>query len=477
VRYLRNFEMLEISPDSQLLTVSWVVPVCSEPIQAGCVVITGEKIEYVGQLAELANLCSANHFRQLSEGKIDYANSVLVPGLINLHTHLDYSCAQGLSGAGGMFEWMKELVASGSAKTAVEWQAAAHYGASQSALAGTTCVVDSSFTGNSLDALAAVGLRGVVGLELFGGNEDLAPTIWQQWLEKRKGRLDTGSLPVKEALAQGRIQLTVAPHAPYTVSPRLWRLAHEWAQSEKLPITAHLAESWQECAWIKDSNSELDGYLAFIRSLYAGGASSLKEYDYLKEVRDTAWKGHGLSPVQHLRQNELLGKNLLAVHAVHVDHDDIELLAANEVKVAHCPRSNSKLGNGRAPLSKWLAAGLKVGFGTDSLASTDDLSMINEVRAAQTLHRGCQPDFLYDDAQALRALTLGAAEIIGLSSIIGSLAPGKRADLAVFALDLEASCPLSALFHDRSRVLDLFVDGRRIVENGRLTSTGVCAQT
>jgi cytosine/adenosine deaminase-related metal-dependent hydrolase len=468
--------MLEISPDSQLLTASWVVPVCSEPIKDGSLIISGDKIDFVGPLAELANVCSAKDLGRLSENKIDYADSVLVPGLINLHTHLDYSFARGLPADNGMFEWMKALVASGSAQTTDQWQAAALYGATQSALAGTTCVVDSSFTGNSLDALAAVGLRGVVGLELFGGNEDLAQTIWHQWLEKRNYRLNKGTAPVKEALAQERIQITVAPHAPYTVSPRLWALAHQWAERQTLPITAHLAESWQECAWIKTANSELDGYLAFIRSLYAGGANSLKEYDYLKEARDTTWKGHGLSPVQHLRKNGLLGKNLLAVHAVHVDSDDINLLAANQVKVAHCPRSNSKLGNGRAPLPQMLAAGLKVGFGTDSLASTDDLSMINEVRAAQTLHQGSQPGFLYADLLALKALTLEAAEMIGLSRLIGSLEPGKQADISVFALDRKVSCPLSQLFHGGARVLDVFVDGKRIVQSGRLTNTAVCVQ-
>jgi cytosine/adenosine deaminase-related metal-dependent hydrolase len=464
--------MLEISPDSQLLTAFWVVPVGGEPIKAGCVVITGDKIAYVGNLAELANLCPDGGFRQLCQSQFDYENSVLVPGLINLHTHLDYSFAGGLPADKGMFEWMKALVLDGSARTEDDWQAAALWGATKAALAGTTCVVDSSFTGNALGALARVGLRGIVGLELFGGNENLAQPIWQQWLEKHKRSLNTADFQVKSALQAGRVQLTVAPHAPYTVSPRLWRFAHEWAESEGLPITAHLAESWQECAWLKSENAELDNYLAFIRALYAGGSQSLKEYDYLKEVRDTAWKGHGLSPVQHLNENGLLGKNLLAVHAVHVDHDDIKLLQAKQVKVAHCPRSNSKLGNGRAPLPELLAAGLAVGFGTDSLASTDDLSMINEVCAAQTLHRGLQPTFLYTDAQALRALTLEAAQMIGLASLIGSLETGKRADIAVFALDLPGSGPLFQLFHGGARLRDLFVDGKRIVQDGRLASAG-----
>ncbi len=461
--------MLEIKPDSQLLTARWVLPVVGNAIQDGAVIFGNGAIEAVCPQSTLADLLGPETLLKLSYRRKDYGNAVIMPGFINLHTHLDYSLLPGLDGQCGQFAWMKDLVGRASYWSADQWFQSARYGAEQAALSGTTCVVDSSFTGNSAKALAEVGLRGIVGLELFGSNEELAEPIWSQWRQRLQTFVDGANGAARSSLAQNLIQLTVAPHSPYLVSPRLWQRATEWANSEKLPLMAHVAESAQECQWIESGNEEVDDYLRFITRLFAEGATSLKSYQYLRSERDRSWRGLGLSPVGHLHKHRLLNEKLLAVHAVHVNDEDIALLARNHVSIVHCPRSNSYLGNGLLPLAKMRAAELAVGFGTDSLASCDDLDVWQEFRYARAMHRAELPDFHFSDAEGIFSVTLGAAQMIGLDQQIGSLQAGKRADIAVFQNEeRELLEPLTIFFHGRSRLCDLFVDGKCVVEGRSL---------
>jgi len=447
---------MKINSSSRLLTADWILPVSRPPIQDGAVLIS-DHIDWVGKLSDLPE-----DVRQaLGQRTNSYGHALITPGLINLHTHLDYSHLHGVDCDSALFAWMRNLLKNSSGWTAEDFARSALYGAKKAAEAGTTFIVDSSFTGNSAQALAQIGLRAIVGLELFGSSEVHADSIWQQWLIKYE-KLNNSN----KARQRQLITLTVAPHAPYTVAPALWRQAKNWCANNNLKLTAHIAESRQEHEWIKEGNSELDQYLAFVRSLYAAGSQSLKDYDYLKDFRDTSWRAKGGSPVTHLADSELLDRNTLAVHLVHASSEDLSILQKAGATVAHCPRSNSRLRNGRARIENFVSTGLPFAFGTDSLASVDDLDLRAEIRAALLIHRAASPDFQFSDDDALEACTLTAARILDRQDEVGSLEAEKKADIGIFSLQRPTTNPVSALFHESAGVAAVFVDGVQIVRDG-----------
>lgn len=169
----------------------------------------------------------------------------------------------------------------------------------------------------------------------------------------------------------------------------------------------------------------------------------------------------------------MLSKNTLAAHAVHLSDRDIELLKKAQVAIAHCPRSNSRLRNGVARLLKMVDSGLHVGFGTDSSASVDDLNVLNEARFAWNLHRAVNPAFSLSAKEAIEALTIIAAQAAGLSDKVGTLTPGKEADISVFAIDgiyRKETAPYDLLLYGGTSAIDVFVGGKPIVENKKVTS-------
>jgi cytosine/adenosine deaminase-related metal-dependent hydrolase len=447
---------MKIKDSSRLLTADWVLPVSGSPVHDAGVLIS-DHIDWVGKINDL----STDVIGALRDRTHSYGHALITPGLINLHTHLDYSHLHGVDCDSALFTWMRNLLKNSSSWSPEDFAHSAVYGAKKAAEAGTTFIVDSSFTGNSAQALAQMGLRAIVGLELFGSSEAHADSIWQQW-ESKYEKLNA----INSARQRPLITLTVAPHAPYTVAPALWRHAKNWCAKNNLKLTAHIAESSQEYEWIKEGNAELDEYLAFVRSLYAAGSQSLKDYDYLKDVRDTSWRAKGGSPVTHLADSDLLDTNTLAVHLVHASDEDLSVLQKAGATVAHCPRSNSRLRNGRAPIENFIKAQLPFAFGTDSLASADDLDIRAEIRAALLIHRAANPDFAFSDEDALKACTITAARILDRQDEVGSLEPGKKADIGIFSLERPTRNPVSALFHEDAIVKDVFVDAVQIVKNG-----------
>ena len=192
-----------------------------------------------------------------------------------------------------------------------------------------------------------------------------------------------------------------------------------------------------------------------------------------QDVENIQWHKKGLSPVQHLARYELLDADLIAAHCIHVSADDLNLLAQKKVSVACCPRSNVRLGNGREPMESFIQHKIAFAFGTDSLASCDDLDLLNECRFAADLHKLNGAPLSLTADELLRRLTIESAQMLHVSDRIGSLEPGKQADIGVFASDGKDSQqdnPADRLIFSQRRLLDLFVDGTRVVANGRLTS-------
>jgi 5-methylthioadenosine/S-adenosylhomocysteine deaminase len=202
-----------------------------------------------------------------------------------------------------------------------------------------------------------------------------------------------------------RIVPALAPHAPYTVSPALYRRLHALAERLDVPLLTHLAETRDED----------------------------------REVRAR----HGRSPVRHLADLGVLDARLVAAHCVWVDAEEIALLAASRAGVIHNPRSNLKLASGIAPIPDMLRAGVHLGLGTDGAASNNELDLLAEIQLAALLHKGVRLDPLAVPAiAALEMATIGGARALGLDHLIGSLEPGKRADVVVVELDEDNLVPL-----------------------------------
>lgn len=454
----------------RILSARWVLPISGAPLKEASVVIEGGVIADVLFTEELSYKYSPGFLAQMPEKPRQYGDAILLPGLINLHTHLDYSSLRCSDVESNLFDWICRLVERSSKWNPDQWRSSASYGAREAALTGTTCLVDSSFTGFSLHAIAETGLRAIVGLELFGLRDEEANAVWGTWLGRYDALKHTEEEHSRQALATGRIKLTVAPHAPYTVCPTLWLKATTWAHEKEVPLLAHLSESHEECCWLKTDNRRIDEYLTFVKRLFNPSLPT-DEHGILQELSQIRWKGRGASPTRHLKNYGLLDENLIAAHAVHIDDDDLQLLADERVKVAHCPRSNAKLRNGRAAIEKFLDAGVQFALGTDGLASNDDLNMLNETRFAVDMHRAVKPELNWSSEQIIRSITQDAARILNLGSEIGSLEPDKLADIAVFKIEHRSygsDNPYDLLVHGKSRLIDLFVEGKTIVSGGEL---------
>jgi 5-methylthioadenosine/S-adenosylhomocysteine deaminase len=365
-----------------------VLPVEGEPIRDGAVAISGDRITAVGPASELG------------EGE-RFHDSVIVPGLVNAHSHLEYAAYAGFGDGLPFPPWLAVHV---ERKQRIGWEemlASARLGAAQCLRSGITTVADYSFSAAGAPACDELGLRGIVYLEVFGADPRSAREQFERKLARAEGHLS------------GRVELGVSPHAPYTCSLDVY----EWCASLGVPIGTHLAESEAEHEWLVEGRGELSNLPVAVDPL-------------------------GETGIRALARRGLLGPETIAAHCVHVDSEEIGLLAEHRVGVAHCPRSNAVLGCGVAPLAELMAATDRVGLGTDSPASTPPFDAFAELSAAVMFARARagRPEAL-SASQALELATLGAARALGLDAEIGSLRPGKRADLAVVSLEGSSYLP------------------------------------
>lgn len=363
----------------EVYSADWVVPVDGPPISSGAVAVEGDRIVAVGTSDELG---AGRRFEQ----------AAILPGLVNAHSHLEYAVYAGFGDGLAFGAWILLHVERKSRIGPDDFLAVARLGAAECLAAGITATADASFGGAAATAMSELGLAGIAHQEVFGTDPALAAS-----LPERVAALERSTGP--------RVRVGVSPHAPYSVSAELFRAVLDLG----LPVTTHVAESDDELAYLLRGEGPIAA---------------------LSEVEPP-----GTTPVRHLATHGLLRPGVLAAHCVKVDADEIALLAEHDVAVAHCPRSNAVLGCGVAPLGELLAAGVRVGLGTDSPASAPSFDLFAEMRAAlyAARARAGRPDAL-SAAEALELATLGSARALGLEEEIGSLAPGKRADLAVVSL-------------------------------------------
>jgi 5-methylthioadenosine/S-adenosylhomocysteine deaminase len=364
-----------------------------------------------------------------------FEEAVILPGFVDAHTHLEYASYAGFGDGLAFVPWIGLHIARKRRLDLAAMEAIARLGAYECLRSGITTVGDLSFAGASATACAESGLRALVYLEVFGEDASALRSF-----EERAARIDG-------ALSE-RVRLGVSPHAPYTCSPALYAASAALG----LPLATHFSESEAERAWVD-----------------AGGGP-------WQAIAENLVPPYGGSAIRALADAGVLGPGVVAAHCVHVDDDELGLLAEHDVAVAHCPRSNALLGCGVAPLARFREAGLRVCIATDSPASTPSLDMFDELRAAVMAARARErrPDAL-TAAEALELATLGGARALGLAEEIGSISVGKRADLAILSFGgsgfLPWEDPVTAvvLGGRPERILATIVDGERCYENGERT--------
>jgi 5-methylthioadenosine/S-adenosylhomocysteine deaminase len=363
--------------------------------------------------------------------RMDLPGAILLPGLVNTHTHLELT---GFDRApdddpepawGDPFvDWIRTLIRRKAGRDSAAYLEAARQGLRDGFAAGVTSVADTGDSGAALLAMAEAGVGGVAFLEVFGPDPAGADSAFAAWRERFDG------VAVR---ATGRARIGVSPHAPYSVSGPLYARAAAFARERDLPMAVHVAESAAESALLAEGSG------GFARMLASRGIPL---------------PGPGTTPIAWLDQHGVLGRRTLCIHAIRVSDDDVGTLAARGAAVAHCPRSNAAHGHGEAPLRMLLDAGIRVGAGTDSVASAAPLDLLAEARAARGLAN-------LRAEEALALVTTGAARAISLDREVGSLAPGLWADLAAFR-DRPGMDPVEAvLASGPGDVMGTWVAGRQ----------------
>jgi 5-methylthioadenosine/S-adenosylhomocysteine deaminase len=418
--------MPEKEPVSLMVSGAWVLSL-NEPLEVfspGAVAVQGEKIAAVGPRAELLA-------RYQPARVLDYPQGLILPGLINAHTHAAMALFRGLADDLPLEEWLNSYIFPAESRMNrdfVYW--GTKLAIAEMLLSGTTTFCDMYLFADAVARAAAeTGMRAVVGEVLY------------DFPSPNYGPPEAG-LKFSEELCRtwaGHpwVRVAIQPHAVYTCSPKLLQQCGQLAAKYDTRLITHLSETYQE----------------------------------VRDCRDR----FGATPVAHLQRLGLLTSRLVADHAVVLSDADLELLAASGAGVAHCPESNMKLASGMAPVSELLDRGVPVGLGTDGCASNNNLDLLQEMDTAAKLQKvRCLDPTRLPAVAALSLATRGSARVLGLGGEVGALVPGMQADLIVIDLDQPHLTPLydpySHLVYAATGadVQTVLVHGQVVVQDRRL---------
>lgn len=412
----------------------WVLPITQPPIENGTVGERDGRITYVGPRAGAP-----------AGDDCDLGDALLLPGLVNTHTHLELTAMRGFLEDLDFADWIDRLRQGRNEILQSEILLdSARLGILEGLEAGVTTYADTCSSGVAMQAMRELSVRGVMYQETFGPD----PAACEAAIQALKTFLDmfTGQ-------QTDLVKLGVSPHAPYTVSDSLYQATAKLARERGLPLAMHIAESAAE----EDIVVRAAGPFA----------------DRWRK-RGIQVKKRARSPIALLESQDVLQPGSLLIHCVRVDDDDIKTIARRGCSVAHCPASNAKFGHGVAPLLPMIAAGIPVGIGSDSVASNNRMDILDEARLAVLTHRAAtRRHDAFGAHQALALATMGGAQALGLDERVGSLEVGKDADLAAFKVDIARTTPLgdpysAAIFALPGRSAELVtVKGKVLVEHGR----------
>lgn len=412
----------------------WVLPITQPSFENGTVAVRDGRIAYVGPRTSAP-----------AGTDVDLGDALLMPGLVNAHTHLELTVMRGFLEDLDFPSWILRL--NGVKRAVLDRDSmldSARAGIAEGVRAGITTYADTCDSGVVFDAMLESGVRGIMYQEVFGPD----PAQCEQSLRELRAKIDA-TRPRTTPL----VRIGISPHAPYTVSDDLYRAVARYALGERLPLAAHIAESEVE-----------DQLVQRAQGIFADGLRK----------RGIAVEPRAASSILLLGQLGVLDTRPLLIHCVRMHAREVSYLAGRSFSIAHCPVSNAKLGHGTAPVLEMLRANYVVGLGSDSVASNNRMDLLAEARAAVLAQRAragrhdvlCARD-------VLRLATLGGACALGLDTEVGSLDVGKSADLAAFPID-ECTQPVhdpeaTAVFSLPGVSARLVtVAGRELVRDGRI---------
>jgi 5-methylthioadenosine/S-adenosylhomocysteine deaminase len=398
------------------LRARWALPVDAPPIKDAALLIDADgRITALGPHTGIATPENAETH--------DLGSATLLPGLVNTHTHLELTGFEEHAPEVEFRDWIQAIRRIKAARAPEDFLAAARRGVRDCWAGGVTTVADTGDSGSVIQALAELGGSGLVYQEVFGPHPEQVDESFGA-LQRRVGEL--------VRFAGGRVRLGVSPHAPYTVSGPLYSKVATWARAEGLPLAVHLAESREEAEFVTWQRGP------FADAWRQRGIPLLGDQSHQPSaVSPRSPVPCTQSPVTWLASHGVLGPRTLCIHAIQLSATDIALLASCGASVAHCPLSNVRHRHGSAPLGALRKAGIRVGLGTDSVASVGRLDLFAEARAARALG-GLTAE------EAIALCTLDGARALGLDGEIGSLAVGKWGDvIAVDTADGTEELPAS----------------------------------
>lgn len=422
-----------------LYRAAWVLPVSAPPIRDGAVLVDGD-----GVIRAVGAGASVRGGRDIDEVRLD--DAILLPGLVNVHTHPELTGMRGLLEDLPFHLWIPHLRAAkdGAHLSDEDFGACARWACLEAMAAGITCIGATEDSGAAFGALRDAGMRGVVYREVFGP----APGQALHSLERLRQRVEQ-----MRGEETDLVRVGVSPHAPYTVADALFRLVAEYAVAEELPIAVHTAEAEAEVQLVAQGAGP-----------FAAGL----------RTRGIETPPRGRSTVELLGRTGIMACRPLLIHCVHVDADDIRRIADSGATVAHCPIANARLGHGISPVIEMLEAGADVALGTDSVASNNRMDLLEEARIAQLMQRArlASAGALAPE-RLLRLVTMDGAKALGMLDRTGSLEPGKDADLCAVRVTAPHTRPVqdavAALFHSArgTDVVLTAVRGRVLYREGR----------
>lgn len=425
-----------------LLCADYVLPITSDPIENGAVLIRNGKINDIGE-------ADALRMRYPEESCRNFDDTVLMPGFVDVHCHMDATALRGIVHDVPYSDWRVRVDQYKDKMNAFDKHASALVGCLEAVSAGVTTIADISNSDATVDAMQQLGMRGVVYREVCAMDKSRIDHA----MRTASADLDSWSAKADS----GRISMGIAPAALFKCHPLVYSRCAEFA-GNSLRVAMHLAGSRDEYDFVRRGSSAFSVH----------GMDESRGF-----VECPPWMPTGVTPVNYaLNWGAFGAKNTMAINCVHIDDEDLKKLKQYNVSIALAPRANAQLGMGVAPMSEFLKMDFSVGLGTDSPAATDSIDMLAEMRTGMLLQRALNRNNFLSASTMLEMATMGGARALNMEHKIGSLEVGKHAD--IIAVDISQSHQMptddiaSAVVNTTSAsdVVMTMVGGRVLYENG-----------
>lgn len=408
--------------NNQIIRINskYLLPITSPVIQNGSIIIENGIIQFIGANKKCPDYTPSRTF--------DYPEHIIMPGLINSHTHLSLSKLKNKFKEGIPFsEWIKKIILYNHQMSDAKEIDSIKEELKNLISTGTTTVGDISKSGFSMPVMQEMGLRGIVFLEITGFKKSMEKDLLEripQLLNFFKG---------DDLVSSG-----LSPHSPYSVSPQLAQTVFKLAKNNKLPLAIHIAETKEELEFLSK------------------GTGPLRELLEDLNKWEPDWKPEQKTPIKYLNNLGVL-KSITGIHLNYVNNDDVEIVNNNHMSVVYCPRSNNWFQRkGTYPLIKFLEKGVNVAIGTDSLASNNSLNMFDELILIKKQFPGIKNDILLEMA------TINGAKALGIENKVGSLERGKKADIIGLKINNKGDDIYKTIFSSQGKIVFSMVGGKII---------------